>query len=83
VEVAGDAPTPAQMAVALGVEFVEVDLNEIHGRSPDLAATYDFLGMEGYGIDVPALRSRYLEVVWTSFSEWAGSIDWREPVGRR
>jgi hypothetical protein len=71
VEVAGDAPTPAEMAAAFGVRYEPVSLEEIRGRSADLAAMYEFLSGTGYGIDVSAVRARYPEVMWTPFAEWA------------
>lgn len=71
IEVAGDAPTPMAMASAIGARFVRLPLSEIRARSPDLAAMYEFLGGDGYGIDVAALRGRYPEVQWQPFAEWA------------
>lgn len=71
VEVAGDSPTPAEMAAAFGVRYEPVSLEEIRGRSADLAAMYEFLSDTGYGIDVGAVRARYPEVAWTPFAEWA------------
>jgi hypothetical protein len=49
----------------------------LRDRSEDLAAMYEFLAGEGYGIDTAALRDRYPEVPWTSFADWAGGVDWR------
>jgi uncharacterized protein YbjT (DUF2867 family) len=77
VEVAADAPTPEAMATAIGVRYEPVALAELRDRSEDLAALYEFLAVEGYGIDIAALRDRYPEVPWTSFADWANSIDWR------
>jgi uncharacterized protein YbjT (DUF2867 family) len=77
VEVAGDAPTPLEMATALDARYVQVPIAEIRERSKDLAAMYEFLAGEGYGIDVTALRERYPEVRWTSFAAWAQGVDWR------
>jgi uncharacterized protein YbjT (DUF2867 family) len=71
VEVAGDAPTPAEMAQALGVAFVRVPIAQIQARSPDLAAMYAFPSERGYDIDVPALRDRYPEVDWLRFADRA------------
>ncbi len=71
VEVAGDAPTPAEMATALGVVFVHLPISDVQARSPDLAAMYAFLAQDGYGIDVPAVRRRYPEVDWLRFADWA------------
>ena len=75
VEVAGDAPTPEEMARALGMRFVQVPITEIEASSPDLAAMYTFLGHRGYEIDVPALRGRYPEVNWLRFADWARDLD--------
>jgi uncharacterized protein YbjT (DUF2867 family) len=77
IEVAGDAPTPLEMATALGARYVHVAIAEVRERSADLASMYEFLSNEGYGIDAPALRERYPEVRWTSFASWARGIDWR------
>jgi uncharacterized protein YbjT (DUF2867 family) len=71
VEVAGDAPTPVEMASAIGVEFIRRPIGEVRERNPDLGAMYEFLSSEGYGIDVPRLRARYPEVNWLSFADWA------------
>ncbi len=76
VEVAGDAPTPREMAAALGARAVETPLDELRERSPDLAALYAFLAADGYSIDVHALRARYPEVTWMTFAEWAAEIEW-------
>jgi uncharacterized protein YbjT (DUF2867 family) len=80
VEVAGDAPTPQAMAAALGVRYERVPSAVIRRRSEDLAAMYEFLAHEGYGIDVEALRDRYPEVPWTSFHDWAAGF--RGRLGR-
>ena len=73
VEVAGDAPTPAEMATALGVPLVPVPLEDVRRRSADLGAMYAFLSDEGYGIDVAALRARYPEVARRSFADWVAA----------
>jgi uncharacterized protein YbjT (DUF2867 family) len=76
VEVADDDPTPTDMAAAIGVRYEHVPLARVRERSQDLAAMYEFLSAQGYGIDVEALRRRYPEVAWTRFAEWARGIDW-------
>ncbi|WP_354698476.1 hypothetical protein DSM112329_04158 [Paraconexibacter sp. AEG42_29] len=73
VELAGEAPTPAAMAQALGAVYEQVPLAAIEQRSADLGAMYRFLAGEGYGIDVDAVRRTYPEVTWTTFREWAGA----------
>jgi uncharacterized protein YbjT (DUF2867 family) len=77
VEVAADAPTPQAMAAAIGVRYEQVPLAELRRRSEDLAAMYQFLGDEGYGIDTAGLRAQYPEVPWRSFENWAENVDWR------
>jgi uncharacterized protein YbjT (DUF2867 family) len=74
VEVAGDAPTPEEMAAALGAQAVETSVQELAEHNPDLAAMYTFLARTGYGIDVSALRARYPEVAWSRFADWAGEL---------
>ena len=76
VEIAADAPTPTEMAGALGARAVETPLDELRERSPDLAALYAFLAADGYGIDVRAVRARYPEVAWMGFAEWAAALEW-------
>lgn len=71
VEVAGDAPTPEAMAAALGVGFERAPIEEVEERSADLAAMFRFLAETGYDIDTAAVRARYPEVPWVSFSDWA------------
>jgi uncharacterized protein YbjT (DUF2867 family) len=76
IEIAADAPTPREMASALGARAVQTPLGELRERSPDLAAMYKFLAEVGYGIDVAAVRARYPEVGWTTFATWAAQIAW-------
>ena len=80
IEVAGDAPTPAEMAAAFGVRYEPVSIDAIRSRSEDLAAMYEFLSGDGYGIDVAAYGARYPEVAWTPFASWAR--DALEPTGQ-
>lgn len=79
VEVAGDAPTPTEMAAALGVRAVQTSTQKLARRNPDLAAMYRFLAETGYEIDVPALRGRYPEVPWSSFAHWASELGLTTP----
>jgi uncharacterized protein YbjT (DUF2867 family) len=76
IEVAADDPTPEQMAEAIGVRHEQIPAAQIQARSPDLAAMYAFLASGGYTVDIPALKQRYPEIRWKSFSEWAGARDW-------
>jgi uncharacterized protein YbjT (DUF2867 family) len=77
VEVAGDQPTPAQMAADLStasgqsVRHRQTNLEEVAGRNSDIAAMYRYLEQTGYQVDIPALHGRFPEVAWTSFADWA------------
>lgn len=77
IEVAGDQPTPEQMAAALAVaggrpvRYRRISLEEIAERSGDLATMYRFLEQTGYQVDLDALRGRFPELNWTSFAAWA------------
>jgi uncharacterized protein YbjT (DUF2867 family) len=74
IEVAGDQPTPQQMADALSsaggrrVRYEQVDLA---GRSGDIADMYRYLEQTGYQVDIPGLQAQFPEVAWTSFADWA------------
>lgn len=39
----------------------------------------DLLWSTGYGIDVAAVRTRYPEVPWLDYAEWARTIDLERP----
>ncbi|MEU4092816.1 NmrA/HSCARG family protein [Streptomyces sp. NPDC026673] len=76
IELASDAPTPAQMAEALGaalgrdVRHEYVPLEAI--GNPDMHAMWTFLNGPGYRVDIPALHAAHPEIAWTSFADWAG-----------
>jgi uncharacterized protein YbjT (DUF2867 family) len=72
VEVAGDAPTPAEMAAAFGARYENVPLDQI--ASPDMQAMYTFLSEQGYAVDPVAVRARYPEVPWVGFADWAAAL---------
>jgi len=72
VEVAGDDPTPLQMAAAFGVQYEQVPFAAV--ANPDVRAMYEFLSERGYSVDPLALRARYPEVDWISYTEWAAAL---------
>ncbi|MET9109498.1 NmrA/HSCARG family protein [Streptomyces zhihengii] len=79
VEVASDSPTPAEMAVALGHAFglpviAETILLGSGSASADMRAMWDFLGREGYDVDLQALHAAYPTVSWTGFQDWADRL---------
>jgi uncharacterized protein YbjT (DUF2867 family) len=75
IELASDAPTPAQMAAALGsalgreVRHESVPLEAIGSR--DMHAMWTFLNGPGYGVDIAALHAAHPDITWTSFADWA------------
>lgn len=77
IELASDAPTPAQMTAALSdalgrhVRYAEVRMSSVRRGSTDMAAMWEFLRGAGYQADIPALRHDYPTVSWTSFTDWA------------
>ncbi|MES4901854.1 MULTISPECIES: NmrA/HSCARG family protein [unclassified Streptomyces] len=85
VEVAGDAPTPRQMAQAITaaaggpVEYRHVPLDLIRQASADMGAMFTFLAETGYAVDIPALRADFPDVAWTSFADWAADQRWPRP----
>ncbi|MFF0223396.1 NmrA/HSCARG family protein [Streptomyces sp. NPDC004629] len=74
IELAGDAPTPVQMAAALGaalgrdVRHEQVPLTAI--GNPDMYAMWAFLNGPGYRVDIPALRAAHPQIHWTRFTDW-------------
>lgn len=75
IELAGDAPTPAQMAEVLGavlgrpVRHEQTPLESI--RNPDMHAMWTFLNGPGYRVDLAALRAANPDIAWQSFTVWA------------
>jgi len=77
IELASDAPTPAQMTEALSdalrrqVHYRETPMSLVRSGSPDMAAMWDYLRGRGYGADITGLRAKYPSVGGTSFTQWA------------
>lgn len=77
LEVAADAPTGDEMAEALGlaagrrVRFRRVPLAQVLAVNPDMGAMWRFLNTTGYQVDIAALKTRFPDVEWTSFAQWA------------
>lgn len=75
IELAGDEPTPTQMAAALGaalgreVRHEYVPLAAI--GNPDMHAMWTFLNGPGYRVGIRALRAAHPEIRWTDFADWA------------
>jgi uncharacterized protein YbjT (DUF2867 family) len=77
IELASDAPTPAQMCQAVSdslgrpVRFRETPMDAVQRRSADMAAMWEFLRGPGYQADIAALRRDYPTIGWSSFATWA------------
>jgi uncharacterized protein YbjT (DUF2867 family) len=75
IELASDAPTPTQMADALGVALgrpvrhERTPLDSI--RNPDMHAMWRFLNGPGYRVDLEALHAAHPDIGWQSFAVWA------------
>ncbi|MEQ3553425.1 NmrA/HSCARG family protein [Pseudonocardia nematodicida] len=75
IEVAGDTPTPDEMARVLTevlgreVRHVRYDLAVI--GDPDMHAMWTFLAGDGYQADPAALGAEFPEITWTRFADWA------------
>jgi len=75
IELASDAPTPAQMAELLSatlgrpVRHEQTPLESI--RNPDMHAMWTFLNGPGYRVDLDALHASNPDIVWQSFADWA------------
>jgi len=72
VEVAGDDPTPQEMARVFRARYEHVPLETI--GNPDMHAMYEFLSTEGYAVDPREVRARYPEVRWLDFVVWAALL---------
>lgn len=85
IEVAGDDPTPAQMARVLTeaaggpVRFRQIPLESVVEAGPDMGAMFTYLTEVGYQVDIPALHTEFPEVPWTSFADWAARQHWPHP----
>jgi uncharacterized protein YbjT (DUF2867 family) len=75
IELASDAPTPAEMATALAnalgreVRHEQVPLGSI--GNPDMHAMWTFLNGPGYQVDLAALHAAHPDIAWTRFADWA------------
>ncbi|MFF9331113.1 NmrA/HSCARG family protein [Streptomyces albogriseolus] len=78
IELAGDAPTPLEMADALGaalgreVRHERVPLDAV--TNPDMHAMWAFLNGPGYRVDIPGLHGAHPDVQWTRYSDWAEQV---------
>jgi uncharacterized protein YbjT (DUF2867 family) len=74
IDIASDEPTGRQMTTALSetlgrpVELVTRDPALI--ASDDMRAMFTFLASGGYTVDIAALRARYPQIGWQSFTDW-------------
>ncbi|GHB80544.1 hypothetical protein GCM10010377_82900 [Streptomyces viridiviolaceus] len=78
IELASDAPTPVQMADALGaalgreVRHARVPLEAV--TNPDMHAMWAFFNGPGYQVDIPALHRDHPEIGWSRYADWAERV---------
>jgi uncharacterized protein YbjT (DUF2867 family) len=77
LDIAGDELTSARSAEILGkvlekpVAHFEVPMDQIRAFSEDFAIMYEWFISTGYTVDIEGLRSKYPDVGWHRFGEWA------------
>ncbi|MER7661049.1 MULTISPECIES: NmrA/HSCARG family protein [unclassified Streptomyces] len=75
IEMASDAPTPAEMAAALSVTLGREVRHEYLPLEtvgePDMHAMWSFLNGPGYQVDIPALHAAHPGIAWSGFADWA------------
>jgi len=82
VEIAGDSLTGAQAAEILSeasgtaIEFERQPREEVAAMMEDVALMYDWFEKVGYNADIENLRSKYSEIGWVTFTDWANKQDW-------
>ncbi|MFJ8770348.1 NmrA/HSCARG family protein [Streptomyces clavifer] len=85
IELAGDAPTPAEMTRVIGhaaggqVAYRQIPLASVERANPDMGAMYAYLTEVGYAVDIPAVRAAFPSVPWISFADWAAEQSWPVP----
>jgi len=82
IEIASDELTGRTAAEVLGksaghrVQYATLPLDSVRQWNEDLARMFAWFDHVGYDADIVGLRTRYPEVGWHRFSEWAGRHDW-------
>jgi len=65
IEIAGDALTPSQVAVAISrtigrsIPYVQIPIATVQQQSAQIARAFDFLNQVGYTTDIAALRRQH------------------------
>ena len=90
IEIASDELTGLTAAAVLGkssghgVQYATLPLDSVRQWNADLAPMFAWFDHVGYDADVVGLRTRYPEVGWHRFSEWARQHNWSgTPAGDR
>jgi uncharacterized protein YbjT (DUF2867 family) len=82
IEIAGDALTGTEIAEALAkatgrpMEFEVQPREEVAAMMEDVALMYDWFEETGFSADIKHLRSKYSNINWTTFDDWAANQDW-------
>ena len=80
VDIASDELTSAQSAEELTrvlgrpIVHFEVPMNQLRAFSEDFALMYEWFISTGYTADIEGLRTKYPDVGWHRFAEWADKV---------
>jgi uncharacterized protein YbjT (DUF2867 family) len=83
IEIAGDTLTGTQAAELLSeasgksIEYEVQPREEIAAIMEDAALMFDWFESVGYNADIEDLRSKYSNIAWTTFRDWAIKQDWK------
>ncbi|MDG0866705.1 NAD(P)H-binding protein [SAR202 cluster bacterium JH702] len=83
IEIAGDELTGPQAAEILSetsgraIAFEQQPREEVAAMGEDVALMYDWFESIGYSANIESLRSKYKDIDWTTFADWAGKQDWK------
>ncbi len=78
IEIAGDAPTPPQIAAAISratgraVGYVQVPIEALEQQNAQVARAFDYLNEVGYTTDIAALRTQHPGLM--DFEAWLQKI---------
>ncbi len=58
------------------INYVVEPMDQMRSMSEDMATMFDWFNKIGYSVNIDAFMSRYPEIEWISFSQWAMHQDW-------
>ena len=81
-DIASDEVTGKEMADILTqaikqkIHYESFPTSELRKFDDDMAMMFDWLQQSGYNVDMNNLHSKFPNVVWQSYAQWADSTDW-------